>query len=211
MEPSIGWQGMSACRKLTPKESDRIFQDQQGIDPGVKPNIETRAARWFAVTRYCYGCPVMKQCLESNLKDQDGTYGGLDRGARYVLRQRRDKVVKPRRAIFLARLCWEMERCGYDRDEIAEHLGETRAFVDASVSRWCQTAESETHAREWRAWRMLHAGKRMVDVARETGLEYDHVVLMKAALVAVEQGKEEKACKVSRLSSPIAGPSTTAA
>lgn len=210
------WEEAGACWGLTPQESDRIQQDQQGSDPGLTPNIETRAQRWYMANRYCYGCPIMAECLERNMGEPYGTFGGLDQGARYVLRQKRKKVAKPRSAFLLSHAICDMEEAGYSRDEIAEYLGVTREFVNRSVGGWLKTSKGREFVSELPAWRMLHAGRSLVDVARETGLAYPHVVLMGNALDAIECGPLEDECKVHRArskrrSTPTSGSVTTAA
>jgi len=212
VEPVIGWHGQAVCAGVPLF----VFFDKQGSDPGAFTNLETEAQRWLAANRFCYGCPVMKKCLEANVRSEYGTFGGLDQGARYVLRQLRKGVVKARRMAFLHRACWEMEQAGYDHGEIAAHLEISEASVGRYVSAWCKSEKGKKAAKEAKAWRMLMAGRPMVEVAKATRLEYPHVVIMRKALEAAERGPEEKVCKVTKLpatspSTETAGPATTAA
>lgn len=70
----MSWRQEAACRGLSPS---LFFSDDQG---------NYRAAR-----QVCRDCPVRFDCLEENLKEEDGFYGGLSpRERRLMIRRRRE-------------------------------------------------------------------------------------------------------------------------
>lgn len=202
----VGWEALAACVDVPP----RFFHDKQGADPGGSPAIDTRAQRWYA-GRWCFGCPVMKQCLEANMDNPYGTFGGTDTGGRYVVRQLRENRAQIRRQHLLGALIYRMEVAGYDRAEIAEHLELPLVTIEANVSRWCKTAKGKVQMKEETAWCMLHAGRGLKETALASGLDYFYVQKMRTALESLERG-EEKTCRVRPTSElPTAGSVTTAA
>lgn len=216
------WQELAACRTGYPM--DAVFFDRQHESPWVRPTFETQAQQHIAKADYCYRCPVVSRCLENQLNAFFGTAGGLDQAQRAVLRLKRKhetevaegkRVDAPhlKRPDALREAMVTMNIEGWTPERIAALLRRPQAEVDLVVSRWSQTVKGKLAASTWKGWAMLRQDHRMIEVKRETGLDYDQVRQMRTALRAVEERirKDWRWAPLSIPASRTAGSITTAA
>jgi WhiB family redox-sensing transcriptional regulator len=63
-----------------------------GIDPEMFFPERGDVATAKAATTFCHGCPVERACLEANLHEKQGVWGGMSEADRRKERRRRRRL-----------------------------------------------------------------------------------------------------------------------
>lgn len=121
------WRKDAACRPGT------------GVDPRIFFPGPSDFADRAAARALCAGCPVREPCLEANLAEQDGIWGGTTERERRALRARRTDGRAVRR-----RCSWCLAMFDVDRYPAPATCGESCA----NAWRASQLAAARQRARE---------------------------------------------------------------